>query len=225
MKHRFDKTRVAYTVAYACAALAMLEISLWLNGPARESESFRYLQQLTYITTVILAIITANSIKKLIPKTLRRAVLDKFLYAMRKVATGISKVSRRILRVFGINLERYKRHKDEKSFIFDIQDMNIFKKLSSFKSSVKWRDLNENAEKIRFIYIKYMVKMIKNGYKLPPFLTPFEVREDLALDEEKQADDRELFDLYTGARYSGGSVNITDAQVETALAVVNGKKK
>ncbi len=210
-------------MAYAGAALSMLQISIWLNGPASEIKSMRYVQQMTYAITIVLAIICANSIKKLIPSTLRRAVLDKFLYALRRVASGISRVSKRILRVFGINLDRYKRQKDEKSFIFDIQDLNIFKKLSSFKGSVKWRDLNENAEKIRFIYIKYMIKQIKGGYKLPPYLTPCEVRDDIGIEEE--TDDSALFDMYNGARYSGGSMHITDEQVETALAVVNGGKK
>ncbi len=199
--------------------MTMLEISVWLNPLAKVSEGYRYLQQLTYAITVILAVITANKIKKLIPKTLRRAVLDKFLYAVRKVASGISKVSKRILRAFGIKLDRYKRQKDEKSFIFDVSEMGIFKKLASFRSGTKWRDLTENAEKIRFIYIKYMVKWIKGGYKLEPCLTPTEVRSDLELDEE--TNDFALFDMYNGARYSGGSVHISDEQVQSALDAVS----
>lgn len=201
----------------------MLEISVWLRGPAQSSEVVRYLQQLTYIITVVLGVITVNSIRKLIPKTLRRAVIDKFLYAMRKVASGISKVSRRILKAFGINLERYKKRKDEKSFIFDLDDINIFKKFQQIKGSLKWRDLTENSDKIRFIYIKYMMKLIKSGYRLQAFFTPNEVRSDLKLEEETS--ESELFDLYNGARYSGGSYSISDDEVSTALALVNGKKK
>lgn len=223
MKHRFDKTRVAYSSAYMSATVVMLEISTWLQAPAQTSESIRYLQQLTYMITAALAVITVNSIRKLIPKSLRRAVVDKFLYAVRKVASGISRISRRILRIFGIKLDRYKGRKDEKSFIFDLDDINIFKKLSSIKGSVKWRDLTENADKIRFIYTKYMFKLIKTGYKLRAFLTPNEVKTELDLDEE--ATDSKLFSLYNGARYSGGSVYITDEQVEMAKTLVNEKKK
>ena len=205
------------------ATFIMLEISMWLRAPAQTSETVRYLQQLTYIITVVLGIITANSIRKLIPKTLRRAVIDKFLYAMRKVAAGISRVSKRILKVFGINLDRYKKRKDEKSFIFDLDDINIFKRFQQIKGSLKWRDLTENSDKIRFIYIKYMMKLIKSGYKLQLFFTPNEVRSDLKLEEE--TNESELFDLYTGARYSGGSYKISDDEVNTALSLVNGKKK
>lgn len=201
----------------------MLEISIWLRAPAQSSEAVRYLQQVTYIMTAVLGVVTANSVRKLIPKTLRRAVIDKFLYAMRKVASGISKVSRRILRAFGINLDRYKKRKDEKSFIFDLDDINIFKKFQQIKGSLKWRDLTENSDKIRFIYIKYMMKLIKSGYKLQSFFTPNEVRSDLKLEEE--TNESELFDLYNGARYSGGSCTISDDEVSTALALVNGKKK
>ncbi len=219
MKHRFDKTAVANAVAYGCAMLTALEISVWLSPYAKIADSYRYLQQFTYTLTVILSFITANKIKKLIPETLRRAVADSFLYAARRLASGISRISKRILKILGMNLDRYKKQKDEKSFVFDVSEMGIFKRLSSFKSGVKWKDLTDNSEKIRFIYIKYMVKWIKGGYKTEPCLTPKEVRARLELDEG--ANGYELFDMYNGARYSGGSVRISDEQVDRALDAVS----
>ncbi len=223
MKHRFDKTRVARSCAYASATAVMAEISVFLNPLAAKSEPVRYVQQLTYILSAILLVVTLNSLRKLIPKTLRRAVVDKLLYALRKVASGVAKVSRRVLSFFGVRFDRYKKVKDERSFVFDPEEMGIFKKRRSVKSSTKWKDLTENAEKVRFIYIKYVVKLIKSGYKFFPFLTPNELREDIEV--EKESSEFELFDMYNGARYSGGSVYITDEQVENALALVNGKKR
>lgn len=223
MKHRFDKTKVAKSCACAASAAVMTEISVFLNPLAARYEWVRYLQQLTYIISAVLFVVTFNSLRKLIPKTLRRAMLDKLLYAMRKVASNIAKASKRVLSIFGIKFDRYKKLKDERSFVFDPEEMGVSRKRHSVKSNMKWRDLTENAEKVRFIYIKYIMKLIKSGYKHLPFLTPNEIRDGLGLKEESA--DFELFDMYNGARYSGGSVYISDEQVETALRLVNGKKK
>ncbi|MBE6610412.1 MAG: hypothetical protein E7634_07060 [Ruminococcaceae bacterium] len=223
MRHLFDKTRVANSTAFVSATLVMFEISVWLNYLAARSEAMRYVQQLTYILTVVLAVLTLNSLKKLIPKTLRRAVLDKFLYAVRKVAANIANVSKKLLSIFGVDLSRYKKRRDERSFIFDRDEDGVFRRKHSVKNTSKWKDLTENADKIRFIYIKYIIKIIKEGYKFRSVLTPNEVCEDLNLEEERP--ERSIFEYYNGARYSGGSIYITDEQVESALAIVNAKKK
>ncbi len=225
MKHRFDKKGITQVLVYFSASFSMLEVSLWLNELARKSEAFRYVQQGAYVFTVILLFISVKKLLKLVPKTLKRAFADNLLKAVQAIAKGISKVSRKILSALGIELSRRKvvKPKDEKSFIFDIEEMNVFKKLSSFKSTVKWRDLNENSEKIRFIYVKYIIRRIKEGYKLSPNLTPCEVRDDLGVEDEDNA--HGLFDMYNGARYSGGSVYITDEQVTKALGAVEKKSK
>ena len=116
-----------------------------------------------------------------------------------------------------------KKRKDEKTFIFGDDEEGGRRKRHSIKSTSKWRDMTENSEKIRFLYIKYIVKLIKGGYKFQKAYTPNEVRSDLAIEAENQ--DNMLFDLYNGARYSGGSTYITDEQVELAMALVNDKKK
>lgn len=223
MKHFLDKTKLADCSFKLSLAIVMLEISKWLDPLAAMREWVRYIQQATYITTVVLAVIALLALKKLIPKSLRRAIFDKFLYALRKVASGIAKISKKLFSFFGIRFDRYKKRKDERSFIFGEEDEESKRKRHSIKSTSKWRDMQENSERIRFLYIKYIVKIIKGGYKYDNALTPNEVREDLEITEEH--DENELFDLYNGARYSGGSVFISDEQVESVMAVVNAKKK
>ena len=200
----------------------MGEISVFLNPLAAKSEAVRYVQQLTYMLSAVLLVVTLNSFKKLIPKSLRRAVVAKFLYALRKVALGIAKVSRKVLSFFGVKFDRHKKVKEERSFVFDPEEMGVVRKRRSIKSSTKWKDLTENAEKVRFIYVKYVMRLIKGGYKFFPFLTPNELRADVGV-EEKSSED-ELFDMYNGARYSGGSVYISDEQVDMALSLVKGRK-
>lgn len=222
MKHFLDKTKLADSAQKTSAAIVMLEVSKWLDLFTKNT-ALRYVQQLTYIITVVLGVIALISLKRLIPKTLRRAIFDKFLYALRKAASGLAKVSKKLFSIFGIKFDRYKKRKDERSFIFGEEESDVKRKRHSVKSSSKWRDMQENSERIRFLYIKYIVKLIKGGYKFDTALTPNEVRTDLDIDAENQ--DNEIFDLYNGARYSGGSVFISDAQVESVMALVNAKKK
>ena len=223
MKHFLDKTKLADSSFKLSIAIVMLEISKWLDPLAGRLEWVRYIQQATYIATVILAVIALMALRKLIPKSLRRAIFDKFLYALRKVASGIAKISKKFFSFFGIRFDRYKKRKDERTFIFGEEDEESRRKRHSIKSTSKWRDMQENSERIRFLYIKYIVKLIKGGYKYDNAQTPNEVREDLEITEEHA--ENELFDLYNGARYSGGSVFISDDQVESVMAVVNAKKK
>ena len=219
MKHRFDKKRVVYSTAYFSATMVILQISVWLTPLTEDNKVVRYIQQCTYVTSFILGIITILSLRKLVPKTLRRAVVEKFQEALRRVVSAVKAVSLKVLRFFGVSTARYKKRKDERSFVFDIEELGIVKKIRSIKGSVKYKDLTENAEKIRFIYIKYMVKLIRGGYELPPCQTPTETKVDLKLVEN----DGKLVDLYNGARYSGGSVLISDEEVSMALGLINSK--
>ncbi len=227
MRYLIDKAKLSSSAMKISFAVIFFEISVWLDPIVRQHEDerlYRYIQQGTYFTAFILAVYAILSLRKLIPRTMRRAVFDKLLYAMRKMASGISGISKKLFSFFGIKLERFKRGRDERSFIFgDEEEAERKRKRHSIKSNSKWRDMNENAEKIRFLYIKYIVKRIKEGYKFRTALTPCEVKEELNFDEE--APDIELFDMYNGARYSGGSVFITDEQVEKAQDIVSGKKK
>ncbi len=223
MKHVVDKSRLAESLQKTSLALIMLEISVWLTPLTRQSEALRYVQQGTYLISAVLAVIAFISITKLLPSTLRRAIFDKFLFAIRKMASNISGISKKIFSFFGIRHERTRRTKDEKSFIFGEDDEEKRRKRHAVKASSRWRDAEENSEKIRFLYVKYIVKMVKGGYKYHAAFTPNEVRKDIGADEEQE--ENEIFDLYNGARYSGGSVFITDEQVERVMSTVNSKKK
>ncbi len=224
MRHIIDKTRLAESMQKISFAVIMFEISVWLNPLAKKSEVIRYVQQGTYAVAIILAVIAVLSLRRLIPKSIRRAVFDKFLYAMRKMASNLAGISKKVLSFLGFKHDRFKRGKDEKSFIFGEEDDDAKRrKRHSVKSSTRWRDMEDNSEKIRFLYIKYIIKIVKGGYKFRTVLTPNEVRDDL--DFEEGTPDNAMFDLYNCARYSGGSVFITDEQVEMAQALVNGKKK
>lgn len=217
MRYSLDKKRLTYTVAYLSFATSLLQIAVWLREPAASSETVRYIQQIVYVAAVLLGAVALLSARKLMPRALRRAVVERLREVARRAASAVRAVSRRVLKALGIDTARYKKRKDERSFIFDIEDVGIIKKLRSIKGSVRYKDIAENSERIRFIYIKYMVKQIKKGYRHQPSRTPDETRAVLGLEK----DDGRLVELYDGARYSGGSVVITDEDVQMAEGLVS----
>ena len=221
MKYRFDKARIAFTSVYASLSLTMLEISMWLSVPAKTSTLFRYIQQLTYIIAALTAFVAVLSLRKLIPKSLKRAIFESLFKAVKKVSRTITRISTKVLRAIGIKPKKRKKLRDEKSFIFG--DSEGWVRQKRVKSNLKWRELEDNAERIRFVYLKYIAKVIKDGYKHFPFNTPREVRDGLNLEDYTL--DYQLFELYNGARYSGGSVPISDAQLEGALKLIGVRKR
>lgn len=219
MNYRFDKARVAHTLAYSSVALTMLEISMWLTEPSKTSTLIRYIQQLTYIITAVFTLLALLSLRKLIPKSLKRAVFEKLFKTVKRVTKTFTRISAKVLKAFGIK-PKSKKQRDEKSFIFGDKTERRQKRV---KSNAKWRELEDNSERIRFVYVKYIAKAIKDGYRYFVFNTPREVRDNLKL--EDYTFDYRLFELYNGARYSGGSVYISDEQLESALKLIGVRKR
>lgn len=220
MRYGIDKKRLVYSVAYLSFTTSLLQVAIWLREPAAASETVRYIQQLIYVSAALLGAKTLFSLRRLIPRTLRRAVVERIFEVARRAVSAVRAVSRRVLRVLGIDTARYKKRKDEHSFVFDIEDVGLIKKLRSIKGSVRYKDIVENSERIRFIYVKYMVKRIKQGYRHQPSRTPDETKAELGLEN----DDGRLVELYNGARYSGGSVVISDEDVKMAVGLVSSVK-
>ena len=79
----------------------------------------------------------------------------------------------------------------------------------------------DNAARVRFIFIDYMIRRIKKGYFMKRCMTPAEIGAEIALEDDEKA----LFAVYDKARYAGqrGVEEITDAMVGE-LQLVNRKR-
>ena len=79
----------------------------------------------------------------------------------------------------------------------------------------------DNAARVRFIFIDYMIRRIKKGYFMKRSMTPAEIGAEIALEDDEKA----LFAVYDKARYAGksGIEEITDAMVGE-LQMVNRKR-
>lgn len=73
-----------------------------------------------------------------------------------------------------------------------------------FKREPKWRDMKDNASRVRFIYVKFVTENIRRGFSFSCTDTPAETIKRIA-DRNKQdiKVHEKIKDVYNSARYSG----------------------
>ena len=138
------------------------------------------------------------------------------------MAAPLLKAVNKLLLSIGIDLSRRNRlgGRDEKTFVFDDTE-KVKKAKKKLKNDLKWVDQTDNAARVRFIFIDYMIRRIKKGYLMKRSMTPAEIGQEIALED----DEKNLFAVYDKARYAGkaGLEEITDAMVGE-LQMVNRKR-
>ncbi len=107
---------------------------------------------------------------------------------------------------------------DEYSFTFD--DDAIKSRKLSVSEVKKWKDLTDNNEKLRFLFIRYMLRKIRKGYRKRRGKTPREWARELHLEGEHL----EFFENYNSARYSGGRELVSDSALLSAQSICERKK-
>jgi hypothetical protein len=132
------------------------------------------------------------------------------------------KAVNKVLLSIGIDLSRRNRlgGKDEKSFVFDDTE-KVKKHKKKLKNELKWVEQTDNAARVRFIFIDYMIRQIRGGYFMKRCMTPAEIGREVALEDDEKA----LFAAYNKARYAGqmGREELSDSLVGE-LQMVNKKK-
>lgn len=80
----------------------------------------------------------------------------------------------------------------------------------------KWKDLKDNRERVRFIYVVFLKKCIKRGFRLDKAMTPADIAEKVA----ETPDQRYIFECYNGVRYSDERTQVPDGVVKELLNVI-----
>lgn len=155
-------------------------------------------------------------------KMFDRKVRDKISAVVHKIwaKTGelFAKLGKKISHALGLDKKRA-RGKDEKDFIF--REKRGRKHGShKLRNPMRWTELEDNAQRVRYIFIEFMLRNLKSGYRLKPSSTPDDISRDLAGDDAEKL----LFSSYRLARYSGGRETIDDETVQ-ALEELRDKKK
>lgn len=167
-----------------------------------------YPVQIGSIAGVILCFfLLRRSLKLMFDKKMRAkasAVWDKVRGFTRKLFGNIAK---RVTKALKLDRRRAKGV-DEKDFIF--KERRGRKRISRhLRNPMRWAELEDNSQRVRYIFIDYMLKNIRSGYRMKPSSTPDEISLQLA----REDDEKLLFDNYRIARYSGGRETVTDETI------------
>ena len=158
---------------------------------------------------------------RMLSPALKRKLATKALEIGRRVAKPVLKAVNRVLGLVGIQLGRQRlKGKDEKSFVY-VEKPAKSKKPKKLRNEGKWHELPDNAARVRFIFVDYMIRKIKQGYRMKYSNTPDEIAQDVAVEE----DEKLLFEVYKTARYAGKAANeVIDNDLVDELLKVNVKR-
>ena len=219
-----DKRRMVDFIIWVLLLAADVAASMIL--PNLEGEYFQVNQNSIRVATVLAAaVIMAMGFRaflRMLTASMRKKLGQAALRFVKKLTAPVVKLVTKLLLSIGIDLSRRNRlgGRDERTFVFDDVE-RVRKPKKKLKNDLKWIDQTNNAARVRFIFIDYMIRRIRKGYFMKRCMTPAEICVDVALED----DEKNLFAVYEKARYAGqrGLEEITDDMVGE-LQMVNRKR-
>ena len=222
--HNIDKRRMTEFIIWVLLLLGDLYASIVV--PNLEGDFFEANGNTIRAVTVLLAIffiaMGCRAFLRMLTASMRKKLSQAAVKFAKKLAAPLIKAVNKLLLSIGIDLSRRNRlgGRDEKTFVFDDTE-KVKKTKKKLKNELKWAEQTDNAARVRFIFIDYMIRRIKKGYFMKRCMTPAEIGAEVALEDDEKA----LFAIYDKARYAGqrGVEEITDAMVGE-LQMVNRKR-
>ena len=222
--HNIDKRRMTEFIIWLLLLVADLYASIVV--PNLEGDFFVANGNSIRIVTLLLAIffiaMGCRAFLRMLTASMRKKLGQAAVRFAKRLAAPLIKAVNKLLLSIGIDLSRRNRlgGRDEKTFVFDDTE-KVKKAKKKLKNELKWVEQTDNAARVRFIFIDYMIRRIKKGYFMKRCMTPAEIGAEIALEDDEKA----LFAVYDKARYAGqrGMEEITDAMVGE-LQLVNRKR-
>lgn len=219
-----DKRRMLEFILWILLLSADLAASIIL--PNIETGFFETQQNTIRLITILVAIfVVAMAVRafyRMLTASMRRKLGQAAIRFAKRMAAPVVKVVNKLLLSIGIDLSRRNRlgGRDERTFVFDDSE-KVKKPKKKLKNELKWVEQTDNAARVRFIFIDYMIRKIRGGYFMKRTMTPAEIGREIALEEDEKA----LFAAYDKARYSGqlAREELTDALIGE-LQMVNKKR-
>ncbi len=219
-----DKRRAVWFFVWVVMFVLSIYASIVL--PNSQQEIFRNhpneIRGITSILGIASGVMSVRSFFRMLTASMRQKLKEAALKALKKMAAPLVKAVQKLLLSIGLDLSRRGRAggRDEKTFVFTREE-KAPKPKGRLKNDLKWQDQTDNAARVRFIYIEYMIRRVREGYRMKRTMTPAEIGRDLGGDEW----DKKLFSAYDKARYAGtGALDeITDGVVGE-LQLLNQKK-
>ena len=219
-----DKRRMVDFIIWLILLAADLAASMIL--PNLEGDYFQTNQNSIRVATVLAAVVILamgfRAFLRMLTASMRKKLAQAAIRFAKRVTAPVVKLVIKLLLSIGIDLSRKNRlgGRDERTFVFDDAE-RVKKPKKKLKNDLKWVDQTDNAARVRFIFIDYMVRRIRKGYFMRRSMTPAEICVEVAVEE----DEKNLFAVYEKARYGGqrGLEEISDAVVGE-LQLVNRRR-
>lgn len=222
--HNIDKRRMVEFIIWMLLLLADLYASIVV--PNIQTDFFtanaNTIRAITVLLAIFFIVMGGRAFLRMLTASMRKKLGQAAVKFAKKLAAPLIKAVNKLLLSIGIDLSRRNRlgGRDEKTFVFDDTE-KVKKGKKKLKNDLKWVEQTDNAARVRFIFIDYMIRRIKKGYFMKRCMTPAEIGAEIALED----DEKNLFAVYDKARYAGqmGVEEITDAMVGE-LQLVNRKR-
>ena len=219
-----DKRRMAEFIIWLLLLIGDLYASIVV--PNIQTDFFiansNTIRAITVLLAIFFIVMGCRAFLRMLTASMRKKLGQAAVKFAKRLAAPVIKAVNKLLLSIGIDLSRRNRlgGRDEKTFVFDDTE-KVKKAKKKLKNDLKWVEQTDNAARVRFIFIDYMIRRIKKGYFMKRSMTPAEIGAEIALEDDEKA----LFAVYDKARYAGksGIEEITDAMVGE-LQLVNRKR-
>ena len=194
--------------------LAMTLISVWYT----QTHTGRAQRSIGFVAMIVFAILLIRSIKKLLSEELQDLIDELIEKVGAVIFFPAAWCLRKLAKFLGIG--RWAGWgEDERTFLWKDREKSSHRK-KRLKNDQKWAEQLDNRQRVRFLYIEYMIKRIRSGYKLSRQMTPDEIANDLVLEEEE----RIIFSTYDQARYARNP-DISDNTVGLIMALTKRRQE
>ena len=222
--HNIDKRRMVEFIIWMLLLMGDLYASIVV--PNIQTDFFiansNTIRAITVLLAIFFIVMGCRAFLRMLTASMRKKLGQAAVKFAKRLAAPLIKAVNKLLLSIGIDLSRRNRlgGRDEKTFVFDDTE-KVKKTKKKLKNDLKWVEQTDNAARVRFIFIDYMIRRIKKGYFMKRCMTPAEIGAEVALEDDEKA----LFAVYDKARYAGqrGVEEITDAMVGE-LQLVNRKR-
>ncbi len=188
---RFDKKYVLLTLMW----LALLALSIVLMVVFINHDIFGVFFAFTSVAAFIMVVVSYR--RAVLKGTIEEGMVLIFI-AIGKMFNFILLPVVKLLTKLGFLRGRFGNANDEHSFIFDFGERAGRVRVDKIP---KWKNLTDNHQRVRYIFIKHIKYRMKKGYRFNKTLTPSETEKELEKYLKEEEDISLLFDSYRLARY------------------------
>ena len=186
----FSKKRIRIVFLFFCLSVLLLYLSVALDPV------YKYVRQSCAFAGYVCCALTLYHTGKLFTREIRQELYRRLSKAIFGIAEKLKEAADKLKRKLGIKTVKKRKHRDEiRIVINDDRDLRKKKKPLTKK---RFSQLEDDVQRIRYMYIKLLGWKQKKGESIYTYQTPEELKEKTAKNETE----KELFDIYTPVRYA-----------------------